>query len=346
MNLKQLSSILGLSQTTVSRALNGYKDVSEATRLRVQAAAKAHDYRPNTRAKSLATGRAMAIGHVVPRISTHAMVNPIFADFIAGAGETYSDAGYEMVISVVDAEDEVRAYRSIKARGSVDGVIVSAPRMNDPRIALLNDIGLPFAVHGRASGLDLPYSWLDVNNRRAFRRATEFLLDLGHRRIALINGIEALDFAHRRRLGYEEALRDRGLAADPGLTFQDEMTEGYGFRAARQLLGDADPPTAFLVSSIICTLGVRRAIDEAGLTIGRDVSVVTHDDQLSYLRNDGEVPVFTATRSSAREAGQRLARMLLDRLDTPDAPVAQQLLEAELIIGRSTGPAPDRMKSR
>ncbi len=344
MNLKELSSLLGLSQTTVSRALNGYPDVSETTRQRVLAAAKQHDYRANTRAKGLATGRAMAVGHVVPRVSTHAMVNPIFSDFITGAGETYADAGYDMVISVVDVDDELRAYRSIKARGSVDGVIVSAPRMNDRRIALLEEIGLPYAVHGRATGTEHPYCWLDVNNRRAFRRATDFLLDLGHRRIALINGFEVLDFAHRRRMGYEEAMLSRQVPVDPALLFQDEMTEGYGYRAARDLLASNDPPTAFLVSSIICVLGVRRAIEEAGLKLGRDVSVVTHDDQLSYLCNDDDVPVFTATRSSVREAGQRLARMLLDRIDQPDAPLTSQLLEAELIIGRSTGPAPERTR--
>ncbi len=340
MNLKQLSELLGLSQTTVSRALNGYTDVSEATRARVRAAAEAHDYRPNNRARALATGRSRVIGHVIPKISSHAMVNPIFADFIAGAGETYSSAGYEMLISVVDLAQEEKAYLSMKRRGLVDGLIVSAPRMNDPRIALLDGIGLPYAVHGRATGTDRQYSWLDVNNRRAFARATDFLMDLGHRRIGLVNGLETMDFAHRRRQGYEEALRARGIVIDPNLMRQDEMTDGYGWRAARDMLAQPDPPTAFLVSSVICMLGVRRAIEEAGLVLGRDVSAVTHDDQLSYLRDDGAVPAFTATRSSVREAGQRLARMVIDRIDNPEAPHVQELLEAELIIGRSTGPAP------
>ena len=86
MNLKELASKLGLSPTTVSRALNGYPEVNEETRARVLAAANRHNYRPNTRAIRLATGRAMAIGHVVPVSSKHEMVNPVFADFIAGAG--------------------------------------------------------------------------------------------------------------------------------------------------------------------------------------------------------------------------------------------------------------------
>lgn len=342
MNLKELAQNLGLSQTTVSRALNGYPEVSEATRLRVQKAAAQHNYRPNTRAKSLATGRAMTIGHVIPVSTQHEMVNPVFGDFIAGAGETYLQNGYDMMLSLVDDNDQERAYRELKAKGAVDGIIVHGPRTGDPRISLLNQIGMPFVVHGRASDVNEPYCWLDVNNFRAFRRATEFLLDLGHRRIALVNGLEALDFAHRRRSGYLAALEDRGVAADPALMRSDEMTEVYGFASARDMLALPQAPTAFLVSSMITSIGVRRAVHDAGLELGRDVSIVTHDDDLSYLKNGRDVPIFTATRSSVREAGRTCAEMLLDRIGAPHAPALTTLLEADLMLGQSTGPAPSR----
>ncbi len=342
MNLKELSHKLGLSQTTVSRALNGYPEVSEATRQRVQHAAKQHDYRPSARAKGLATGRALAIGHVIQTSTQHEMVNPIFADFIAGAGETYARNGYEMVLSIAEDAAEEQVYRALRARRAVDGVIVHAPRMNDARIALLNDIGLPFVVHGRASGIALPYSWLDVNNRSAFGRATTFLLDLGHRRIGLVNGLEFMDFAHRRRGGFTDALAALGVAADPTMMRSGEMTEEFGFTSARDMLADANPPTAFLVASIICGLGVRRAIEAVGLKMGHDVSVIIHDDVLSYLQNGGAVPIFTATRSSVREAGRLAAEMLLHNIATPHAPAANILLEAELMVGGSTGPAPSQ----
>jgi LacI family transcriptional regulator len=341
MNLKELSKNLGLSQTTVSRALNGYPEVSEATRDRVMRAAERHNYRPNTRAKGLATGRAMAIGHVIPIAGKHEMVNnPIFGDFVAGAGETYTRNGYDMVLSIVESENEEHIYRTLKSRGTVDGVVVHAPRMQDPRIALLTELGMPFVVHGRVSGADTPYSWLDVNNRRAFERATDFLLDLGHRRIGLINGLEYMDFAHRRRSGYETALIGRGIPIDPAIMRSDDMTEGFGYTSAQDMLAVPDAPTAFLVSSMICAIGVRRALEDRGLTIGKDVSVVTHDDELSYLQNGSDVPVFTATRSSVREAGRRVADMLLARIADPDMPPSTQMLEAQLMVGESTGPAP------
>ncbi|WP_121631797.1 LacI family DNA-binding transcriptional regulator [Tropicibacter alexandrii] len=342
MNLKELSRHLNLSQTTVSRALNGYPEVSEATRKRVQEAAHALNYRPNARAKGLATGRAHAIGHVIPVSNQHEMVNPVFGDFIAGAGSTYAQRGYEIVISLVDDSQEEEAYRNLRTRGSVDGIIMHGPRMDDPRIPLLTELGLPFVVHGRASDINMPYSWLDMNNARAIRRATDFLLDLNHRRIALINGLEHMDFAHRRREGYLAALTDRGVTPDPELMRGEEMTEIYGYRSARDMLATDDPPTAFVVSSMMTAIGVRRAIHEIGRVMGRDVSVITHDDDLSYLKNGENIPIFTATRSSVRQAGVLAAEMLLRLIDDPGQEPQHRLLEAELIIGTSTGPAPTR----
>ncbi len=343
MNLKQLSASLGLSQTTVSRALNGYPEVREETRARVHAAARAANYSPNSRARKLATGRAMAIGHVIPLDGREELVNPIFADFIAGAGEIYSRAGYDLLLSMTTTNGAEAAYRHMASNASVDGVMVQAPMLVDSRIPLLQDLGLPFVVHGRTADAE-HYSWMDISNMRAFRRATDLLLDLGHLRIALLNGQETLDFARRRRLGFEAALAARRMVADPALMRSEVMTEQYGYRTASAMLDSANPPTAFVVSSIIPAIGVRRAVGERGLRTGRDVSIICHDDVLSYIDNDGvhapEGPAFTATRSSIRAAGRRCAEILLRLIDDPDQPPIQELWETDLTLGRSTGPAP------
>ncbi|WP_109311098.1 LacI family DNA-binding transcriptional regulator [Ruegeria sp. AU67] len=342
MNLKQLSEILGLSQTTVSRALNGYPEVNEDTRLRVQAAAAKHGYRPNSRAKGLATGRSMVIGHVIPSSSQHEMVNPIFGDFVAGAARTYSDHGYDMMFTNADDTSIEEAYRSLFQRGAVDGIVLQGPKVNEHRIEVLTRMGVPFIVHGRSTGVDVPYDWIDVNNKSSFLRATRFLIDLGHRRIALINGLEDMDFAQRRRDGYLEALQEAGLSPDPELMRSAEMTEVYGHHETRDMLRLGDPPTAILTASMISAIGVRRALNEAGLKMGKDVSVIAHDDDLSYLKNGQDVPIFTATRSSVRRAGEMAAEMLIERIKSPEDPVKTRLLEAELVVGGSTGPAPNR----
>lgn len=341
MNLKELSELLNLSQTTVSRALNGFSEVSERTRERVQRIAKQNNYAPNKAAKGLATGQSLMIGHVISTSNQNEMVNPVFGDFVAGVGEVYSANGYKMVLSVVPPHgNEYQVYKDLKAQSTVDAVVVQSPSINDGRIPFLKELGLPFIVHGRASQCDITYAWLDVNNRSAFVRATDFLYDLGHRRIALLNGSEHMDFAHRRREGYESSLQSHKLAIDTDLMHSNEMTESYGYHKTLELLKLDSPPTAILTASIIVALGSRRAVQEAGKIVGRDISIVTHDDCLSYFQNNDDIPIFTATKSSVREAGRRLAEMLLQIVANPDMELPNELLEVELIIGKSTGPAP------
>jgi len=341
MNLKQFSEILKLSQTTVSRALNGFPEVSEKTRNRVLNAAAHYNYHPNTQAKSLATGKSMAIGHVLP-VNKQEIINPIFTDFIAGTGEVLSRSGYHMAVTVVEDEGEEAAYRDMASKKSVDGVILHGPKENDPRIPLLQELGIPFLVHGRAQTTTKPYSWFDVNNRRAFKNATQLLLTLGHKRIALLNGLEYMDFAVRRRRGYEQALDQAGIEIDPSIMRSEEMMEPYGYRATMEIMQQANPPTAFLVSSVIPAMGVQRALLELGLQPADDVSIVIHDDLLSFLPADKVNPLFTASRSSVKEAGKRCAQMLLEQIEKPNTPPLTELWEAELVSGKSTGPAPSQ----
>lgn len=339
MSLRELSRELGLSMTTVSRALNGYPDVSEITRARVCRAAEAAGYVPNPRARALATGRAMAIGHVLSAPGESEFVNPVFGDFLAGASETFAGLGYDFVLTIATDGDEEAAYRALAQRRAVDGVVLHSPRFHDPRPRLLHGLGLPFVAHGRTARVP-DHAWVDVNNRRAFREATGRLIALGHRRIALLNGPGETDFARRRKAGYVEALKSAGIAPEARLIRSGEMTEGFGYAAARALLGRTPAPTAFLVSSILIAIGVRRALSEHGLDCPRDVSLATYDDDLSYIRNDGDPPGLSAVRSSVMEAGRITATLLAEIIAGEKPRDATVLLEAEWVEGRSTAPAP------
>lgn len=340
MKLREFSAQLGLSPTTVSRALNGYPEVNAETRARVVEAAARLGYAPSSAARRLAIGRTHGIGHVIP-LAEHDMINPIFAEFIAGAGETYSQTGYNMVLSVVPAEAELSAYQAMVAKQTVDGVIVHAPLKDDPRLRWLKGLGLPFLMHGRAEEREeTGYSYVDIRNRDAFQRAAERLTELGHRRIALLNGLPSMIFAMRRQEGYEAALRAAGLTPDPALIRGADMTEPFGYAAAREMLARSAPPTAFLTSSLTIALGVNRAAAEAGLRLGQDVSVITHDDGLSFLPNGGTNPMFAATTSSVRAAGKRGAEILIDLIEGRARSPVQELWDVPLLEGPSLGPAP------
>ena len=337
MNLKELANHLNISPTTVSRALNGYPEVSEATRQRIVAAAEANNYHPSHHASRLAKGKAHAIAHVIP-LGKHMMINPHFSDFIAGAGLTYATKGYDMLMRIVPEENEETIYRNFAKDGRVDGVIIHGPRTDDTRVELLHDLELPFVVHGRTLADESSYNWLDVNNFRAFERATKFLLDLGHINIALINSYENMVFATRRRDGYLKALQDADIPQNPEFMFSSEMIEPQGYEAVKTLSKLKKKPTAMLFSSILPALGAVRAIQEAGLTLGKDISIVVFDDQLSFLQNSGDIPMFTSVRSSIHDAGTRVAEMLIENIDSQSSDFYHELWEAELVIGSSTAP--------
>jgi LacI family transcriptional regulator len=157
----------------------------------------------------------------------------------------------------------------------------------------------------------------------------------------LVNGFEAMNFALRRRDGYLSALNKGGIETNPDLMFSGEMIEPQGYEAIKALLKGDMMPSAILLSSILPALGAVRAIQEAGLVPGRDVSIITFDDQLSFLQNSGDIPLFTSLRSSIQEAGRRLAEILLEIIETNDLKASEnrhELWEAELVIGASTSP--------
>ncbi len=339
MNLKQLAEHLNLSQTTVSRALNGYPEVGAETRRRVDEAARKLGYRPNPYAMRLATGRANAIGHVLPS-DRMLLIDPHFSDFIAGAGDVYSAAGFDVMLHVGGPEEEEAVYRRYAQTGAVDGVVVMGPRLKDWRIGLLKSLELPFIVHGRVGDEEDGYAWMDIDNRGAFHAAGRHLTGLGHRRIGLINGAEIMTFASHRRQGYEQALAEAGIAIDAEIMASDQMTEENGYREAKRILSLPNRPTALLLSSMLLVSGVIRACYELGLTIGQDVSLIAHDDGLPFLNAEGLVPKLSTVRSSIREAGGRVAELLIGMINDPEAPLPQELWPVELIVRGSTGPAP------
>lgn len=337
MNLKQLAEHLNLSQTTVSRALNGYPEVGAETRRRVDEAARKLGYRPNPYAMRLATGRANAIGHVLPS-DRLLLIDPHFSDFIAGAGDVYSAANFDVMLHVGGPEQEEAVYRRYAQTGAVDGVVVMGPRLTDLRIGLLTELKIPFIVHGRVGNDEQGYAWMDIDNRGAFHTAGRHLAELGHRRIGLINGPEIMTFATHRRQGYEATLHDIGVGLDPDIMSSSQMTEENGYREAKRILGGRQRPTALLISSMLQVSGAFRACYELDLAVGKDVSLIAHDDGLPFLNAEGLVPKLSTVRSSIREAGGRVAELLLAMINDPEAPQPHELWPVELIARGSTGP--------
>lgn len=342
MDQKELARRLKLSQTTVSRALAGYADVSEATRQLVLKAAADYGYRANSSARKLATGRAGAIGFVFP-VERNVLVDPHFLEFLAGVSETLGGNGIDIVLSPTTLAEETATYDRLAREGSVDGIVIAGTEVDDGRVAHLAQLGFPFITHGRTRlGADYStaHAYLDIDNEGGFRRATALLLDLGHRRIGLINGQPDRNYAADRQAGYAAALAERGVAFDPALAVAAPMTVESGYTATRALLARQPRPTAFLCGSTVLALGAMQALAEARLDLGRDVSIIAHDDGLPAVRADLIGLPLTTTYSPIRPAGARLAEMLLALIAGTPAEELREVWPVELILRASTGPAP------
>lgn len=339
--LRELARHLGLSPATVSRALNGFPEVGESTRARVLAASEKFNYSPNQTAKRLATGKSGMVGIVFRSSRGHGM-DPHFVDFLASLSEALADSEVDLVVHISSPTDQLRHYRRFIHDGIVDGMILSAPEPDDARIALMESRDVAFVVHGRGTET-ARYAYYDIDNDGAFASATTLLVQLGHRRIGLINGPEPLGYARQRRAAFERVMRQHGLPVPRRFLHHDEMTEQTAHEAAARML--AEPvetrPSAFICSSTLQALGVMRAAGEAGLVIGQDLSVISHDDVLPHLRSENFAPALTVTRAPIRGAGPILAKMILARMDKVPPERLQRIDKVDLIVRASTAPVPN-----
>ncbi len=337
MNLKEFAARIGLSQTTVSRAMSGYPEVKPETRARVLEAAERLGYRPNISAQRLATGRAGAIGIV---FQGGGRFGPHSSEFMGGLSTRLQQDGIDILVSTVETEEEeMAAYRRLAASKRVDAVIVHTPACTDGRIALLQALGLPFIVHGRSAAQE-PFAFLDIDNFGAIETATGHLADFGHRRIALINGDTVSTYARDRDDAYRKTLAAYGLEADPALVGHGEFTDETGFRLMQAFLALPCPPTAVIAGSMMSALGAMRAIRIAGLAVGADVSLIAHDDVFPYLSPDNLVPAVTTTQSPIRAAGERIGDMVLRLLQGESVQALQEVWPVDFLVRGSTGPAP------
>lgn len=337
MSIRDLAKHLGLSVSTVSRALNGYQDVSQQTRLRVEAAAREVGYFPNPAARRLVTGRANAVGIVLP-LPRGKFIDPYFAGVLSGANEVLLSRNYHLLATAIPINaDERELYERFIKGGWVDGLIVGRTRVNDAQIDYLMDQGIPFVAFGRTQSRN-DFAWLDADNEGAFERMATELLKLGHRRIGLLNASLEYNFADLRKKGVEKAMRAYGLELDPRWMREVDISEQSGRELTRDLMTQPERPTAILCINDSTAIGALAACRELGLVVGRDVSVVGFDNSEQSTFTD---PPLSTIDVPVYEIGQKLADMLLRRMEG-EAPENLQILEIpEWVPRESHGPAPD-----
>ena len=232
MNLRELSRHLGLSQTTVSRALGGYSDVSARTRARVVEAAERLGYSPNTSARRLASGRAGTIGLVVP-LPKGQFSDPFFLELLAGIGERLGAEDLDLVVTAAPAgEAEMKAYDRLVRERRVDGIIVARTRAQDPRIDFLRERGAPFVAYGPDRGRST--TRISTSTARPFRRGAARLIGLATGGYALSTRRRTLLIRRGRGTdGYARRWADGGPARGSAAVVEGNMPKPAAAEAAR-----------------------------------------------------------------------------------------------------------------
>ncbi|SFF69851.1 transcriptional regulator, LacI family [Duganella sp. CF458] len=328
MNLKNLADTLGMSKTTVSRALNGYPEVSELTRERVLRAARESGYEANPMARSLAVGRSNVLGTIYPLLPAD-LGDAMFLEVVGGMSEALEQKRMNFIIAPVSPSNEMPSYEQMVRGRRVDGLVVSRTLVQDERIAYLARVGFPFIAHGRTQ-LDAPYAWFDYDNEAGIRMASERLLSLGHQRIAMISAPLAMNFAAQRRASFLATMSSAGLAVDPRHLVDDCIDRRAGHAAVQALLATTPRPTAIVVDNHLAGVGAVRALLDAGVAIGKDLSLIVWGSMADTL---ADIDVTTIDQPNARAAGAKMADMLLALINGKPAASLQELWQPELTAG-------------
>lgn len=330
--MSDVAARAGVSPATVSRTLNGGSVGSDA-RQRVLAAVSELKYHPNRLARNMRHGSARIFSLIVSDIS-----NPFFTAVARGAEDVAQANGYSLAVFNTD-EDPAREAACLSVVGAERsaGLVLASTNHAAESLAHVIRLNIPVvAIDRRLTGVMTDV--VAVDNATAAHEAVSRLIDLGHRRIAIVGGPEGVSTADERLAGYQRALRDHRLPIDPELVRHANFRESGGRAETLALLGLRKPPTAIFAVNNLTGLGVLRALRERGVHIPGQMSVVAFDD---LPIGDLLDPPLSVVRQPTHKIGATAAELLLRRIGDPAARIREVLLSAHLVIRGSIGPAPE-----
>ncbi len=328
--LDDVARMSGVSRATVSRALNGQAKVSADVRARVQIVADRLGYRPNTAARSLASGRAGVLGLVLP--TGHLTTATYEAHLLEAIVDATTDAGLGLMLWTAQSEPR-NAVRERFRTGLVDGVVVSAIALGSSWVEGLLDGPHPCVLVGRhATRTDVPR--VEVTNEASASAAVEHLVVSGAERIAIILGPADRTDAADRQVGYERELIRHGLEVDRRLVERGEFTIDSGYDAMRRLV--AHRPDAVFACNDLMAVGAMRAISEAGLAVPDDIALIGFDD-LPIARQT--TPQLSTVRQDVTAIGRAAVAVLNGLLGgNPQETPTVTTIEGPLVLRETTRP--------
>jgi DNA-binding LacI/PurR family transcriptional regulator len=325
----------GVSKGAVSYALNGQPGVSETTRRRVLELAAEMGWHPNSAARALSAARAGAFGLVLARPASTLGVEPFMMKLISGMETTLATRSIALLLQVVpDHDAEVSAYRRWWAERRVDGIFLVNLRIDDKRVPVLEELGLPAVVIGGPGHHgNLPGVWSD--DASAMAMVVEYLAALGHRRIARVAGPPGLLHTELRSRAFDEVATRLGL--ESAVTLITDYSAEQGAQVTRRLLSAAVRPTAILYDNDVMAVAGTSVAHEMAVDVPQDLSIVAWDDSVLC-----EIvhPALTALKRDIVAYGAHAAERLLELLGGAAVRDLEDAMPHLVARGSSAPPGP------
>jgi len=320
----------GVSYSTVSRVLNGFEFVKDTTREKVLEAAERLGYVANLQARSLASGKSNVVGLLVPKID-----NSYVTEIAAGIDDELASVNLNMILYTTHRHTgkENDYVRSI-AGGMTDGLLLLVPLASNVYLQTLHERQFPHVLIDQHDPSGISSEIMAENLDGAFK-ATEYLIHLGHRRIAFIAGLTQLYSTHERHAGYKAALEQYGIPYMSELILQGDFYELEAYRVTKELLEMPDRPTAIFASNDLAAIGAMNALRDLKISVPEDMSLIGFDDisQAAFTN-----PRLTTIRQPLDQMGRKSVELLVEQIQNPERPTRRIRLATELIIRDSCQP--------
>ncbi|WP_226669228.1 LacI family DNA-binding transcriptional regulator [Metabacillus litoralis] len=328
MRSEDLAKLVGVSRSTITRVINNYPDIPQATRDKVLEAIKEHNYAPNASARKLAgaTNKMIAIvlldvkddgvtHHVKMTDDTLISNNSYFSPVINFVTDQANKMDYYVIISIAYSKDDLKKVKRIFDQKMIDGAIFIGTQ--EPENEMIFDLikqGHNIAlidtneVHSKSH--DAIY--INLNNYEGSVKAVNYLIELGHKSIGIITGNLKKLSAQERLDGLKETLQHNGLELSSHHLFQGDFTEDSGYEGVKHILDTPNKPTAIFVSNDTMAIGAYKAIAELGLNIPEDISIIGFDNSFisSYL-----TPPLTTIDISFADIAKRATTLLIESIE-------------------------------
>ena len=331
--IKDVAALAGVSPSTVSRTCKNNPSISEETKERVRRAMAKLGYEPNFQASNLASQNSRTIGIILPPSAREAYENAFYLETIRGISQFCNPRQYFNTIITGRDEDEIlQVVRTMSRSGQADGFIILYAKEDDLVIDYLYNEGLLYVLIGKACRYANQTIYVDNDNLLAGQEATEYLCQLGHRRIAYLGSDSSLIFSADRKSGYQTTLLRRGLPLRPDYCVEVPSISADSEAQIRRLLQMEDKPTAILVSDDILAVALERVCIETGLSIPKDLSIISFNNSL-FARLTS--PQLTSIDINSCQLGIEAASQMINHIENPNL-LATKIIVPHYLIERDS----------